>query len=658
MLGKLAIRNVKRSAKDYIIYLITIIICFSLIFALNLISTSDVVMQLSKGLDMFQYIMYFINAIVLGVICFLINYTTKFIFEKRSKEFGMYSLLGIKKRKINKMFLLESMLLGFIAFIVSMPIGFAVSQFLSLFIVKILELPQAIFIALNLKSVILLAVYFSLIYLLVLWRAGRRIKKSSINDLLNLEKQNEMKLTKSTKHRTVLFLISMAVGIAALVWWNVKFKPSTIEDASIFTVILGCFVLLIISIYGIMISVGDFILSIVLNNKKIKYNKDNLFIARTFSAKAKTMGFVFGTLSMIITLAIFFLNISGLNKGLYDYQIDSNSPFDIAVTDEREHLKDYLEVIQEDYTIKDDFIYEVYKDKTATFLNTAPFADYKDEENKFDPVVKLSDYNILMELRGKDTVSLKKDEYIIVSDLRFKDDMKNYNINNITLSNGTKLKQKDFITTGYWARLSNEYYTLIVPDEVVYNLEINESHLVVNTLEKTNVELKEKIKTKLPQYFVVVNEEGEETTEYYNTVVKGELIESTNTMTMILSTICIYMAFIFIASVGTIIAIQSLSDSSKYKYRYKVLSNLGVKDDAIYKIIRKQLLILFGIPIIYPIIINFCLITSINNIYKIILANNTVYLSYFIGSVGQFLLIYAVYYIATYFSFKRNIKEV
>ena len=45
MLGKLALRNVKRSARDYAIYLITIIISFSLIFALNLISTSEEVMK-------------------------------------------------------------------------------------------------------------------------------------------------------------------------------------------------------------------------------------------------------------------------------------------------------------------------------------------------------------------------------------------------------------------------------------------------------------------------------------------------------------------------------------------------------------------------------------------------------------------------------------
>lgn len=659
MLGKLAVRNVKRSAKDYIIYLITIIISFSLIFALNLISTSEVVMKLSQGLDTFQYIMYFINAIVLGVICFLINYTTKFIFEKRSKEFGMYSLLGIKKRKINNMFLIESLLLGSIALLISMPIGFAVSQFLSLFIVKILELPQAIFIGLNLKSIILLVIYFVLIYLLVLWRANRRMKKSSINDLLSLEKKNEMKITKSKKHRGILFLISITIGIVALILWNVNFKPQAIQDSSIFYIVLICLILLIISTYGIMISVADFILSIVLKNKKIKYSKDNLFIARAFSAKVKTMGFVLGTMSMLITFAILFLNISSLNKELYDYQIEVESPFDVVVTDEKEHLNDYLDVIKEDYTIKDNFIYNIYKDKTATILKTTVSYDYQTVENQFDPIIRLSDYNRLLEIKGQEKLTLNEDECIILSEIRFKNDtLDNIEINKITLSNGIELKLKDYTTKGYWTRISNDYYVIVAPDESVSNLEIGSSHLAVNTKEKTKTELREKIQTKLKEYLTYINDEGKEVTTYYNVLVKGELIEETNTMTMIISTICIYMAFIFMASVGTIIAIQSLSDSNKYKYRYKVLSYLGVKDDSIYKTIRKQLLILFGVPIIYPVIINFCLISSINNVYKVMLNNNTIYLSYFFATIIEFLLIYAVYYIATYFSFKRNIKEV
>ena len=173
MLSKLAIRNVKRSSRDYIIYLITVTLAFSLMFALNLVSWSDAVVNISENMDTFKSVIIFVNVIVIFVICFLINYTTRFMFSKRSKEFGTYMLLGIKKKKISKMFLLENIILGFIALILSIPFGFIFSQFISFFIVKVLELSQTIFIEFNLMSFILLFIYFIAIYLLVLFFAYR-----------------------------------------------------------------------------------------------------------------------------------------------------------------------------------------------------------------------------------------------------------------------------------------------------------------------------------------------------------------------------------------------------------------------------------------------------------------------------------------------------
>ena len=61
MLGKLAVRNTKRSIKDYLIYLITITISFSLILAFNLIASSDKVVELSTGMGSFKTVLTFIN---------------------------------------------------------------------------------------------------------------------------------------------------------------------------------------------------------------------------------------------------------------------------------------------------------------------------------------------------------------------------------------------------------------------------------------------------------------------------------------------------------------------------------------------------------------------------------------------------------------------
>ena len=579
------------------------------------------------------------------------------MFQKRSKEFGMYMLLGIKKKKIAKMFLLENLLIGLIALVIAIPIGFIASQFMSMVIVSLLGLPQAIFIELNLASIGLLALYFAIIYILVLFRANRRMKKISIHELLYLEKQNEEKIMKKKKHRTIIFIISVILGILGLYIWNSQFNLKQMSSQTVPNYLALSMFLIIISIYGIMISVADFILSVVLNNKKVKYSKDNLFVARCFSSKARTMGFTLGTLSMLITFTLFFLNVSSINKGLYDYQIDSQAPYDVSVANKRENLPKFLEVIKEDYTIEDEYTYDIYKDKSANILKTKEYYSFKSEENKYDAVIRLSDYNKLQELRGLDAITLNSDEYSVIAELPEKESIKGLtSVKELTMSNGIKLKQKEILTEGFWTRLSNQAYTLIVPDEAVNNLEIEESHLIVNTKEETKAELETKIEEKMKKYLIYIDEDGEELLTY-KVLVRGTLIEETNTMTTMICSICLYMAFIFVAAVGTILAIQSLTDSTKYKYRYDVLNRLGVKKEKIYKTIRKQLLVLFGLPIIYPIIISLCLITSINNIYKSLLENDYIYLSYYFGGLAVFLVIYIIYYIATYFEFKRNLKE-
>ena len=129
-------------------------------------------------------------------------------------------------------------------------------------------------------------------------------------------------------------------------------------------------------------------------------------------------------------------------------------------------------------------------------------------------------------------------------------------------------------------------------------------------------------------------------------------------MTAIVTAICVYMSFIFVAIVGTILAIQSLSDSAKYKYRYKVLSRLGIKNEELHKTIKKQLLFFFIFPIIYPLIISYTSIASLNNLFSIALSSNKTYLIYYFVNIFVFLIIYSIYFIATYFGFKRNIDNI
>ena len=169
VLSKLAFLNAKRSSKDYVIYFITVTMAFSLMFAFNLLSNSKEVLQLSYVMKSFQLVMYIVNIFMILVICFLINYTTKFMFEKRSKEFGTYLILGIKKSYITKMFLLENIILGSFSFLLSLPIGYLFSIFASSIIMNIFDLGQLVKIDFSIQAILTLLLYFCIIYFIVLF---------------------------------------------------------------------------------------------------------------------------------------------------------------------------------------------------------------------------------------------------------------------------------------------------------------------------------------------------------------------------------------------------------------------------------------------------------------------------------------------------------
>ncbi len=657
MLSKLALRNVKRSSRDYIIYLITITIAFSLMFAMNLVSWSDAIVEIYDTMnDSFKNIVIFINVIVVFVICFLINYTTRFMFSKRSKEFGTYMLLGIKKKKISRLFLLENILFGIMALIFSIPIGFIFSQFISLFLVKVMELPQSIFIEFNFMSVILLLLYFFLIYFFVLLLAYRRMKKINIYNLLYLEKQNEEKVTKTKRSRNLLFFVSVLIGAGAYVFLNSTFTNDIIMNQSLLTYAIIGILLFIISIYGVMFSLSDFLLSVVLKNKKIKYSKDNLFVARTFSSKARTMGMTLGTLGVLIMFTLLFLNFSSLNKASYDYINETTSPFDVSAFFETEEpLSKVYNTVSKNYEIVDSVKYNVYMDKNSNIEKLLPAYDYKSEP--YDKIIKISDYNHLLKMKGKNEIALSNDEYILVYDVGETSLANENSIKTITLSNGITLKQKSATTELYFSGLTNADYAIVVPDEAVNRLDIYEYFISIDTKEETTSELEKSLVEDLQSDLCEKDEEGREFCYTYRINIRGTTLEEGNISSAIVTAISVYMSFIFSAIVGTILAIQTLSDSAKYKYRYTVLKRLGVKDANLYKTIRKQLYILFGVPAIYPIMISFGFIYLLNRVYKAILPSPTFYLNCFGISILIFMMIYAIYFTATYFGFKRNIDK-
>ena len=103
------------------------------------------------------------------------------------------------------------------------------------------------------------------------------------------------------------------------------------------------------------------------------------------------------------------------------------------------------------------------------------------------------------------------------------------------------------------------------------------------------------------------------------------------------------------------LAIQQLSDSEKYKYRYDLLRKLGMDELEINRTIFKQLFFYFELPILLPMLISIPIILSVGKVFLVGVTIEEIFKN--IGIVvGMLILVYGIYFIATDVQFNRNIN--
>ena len=116
MLYKLALKNIKKSVKDYSIYFFTLVIGVIIFYVFNALDSQTAMLNVS---DSAREIMVLMNTFLSGVSVFvaivlgaLIIYASNFMIKRRKKEFGVYLTLGMSKRRMSTILLTETFLIG------------------------------------------------------------------------------------------------------------------------------------------------------------------------------------------------------------------------------------------------------------------------------------------------------------------------------------------------------------------------------------------------------------------------------------------------------------------------------------------------------------------------------------------------------------------
>lgn len=678
MLGKLSFRNAKRQAKDYIIYFITVIISVALMFSFNSIAVSEDIKQLSTYMEYFSKAITGISIIIILVMAWLINYCMRFMLEKRSKEFGTYEILGIEKKSISNMFTLENLIIGVIAFIIGIIAGTFLYQIFTSIIMNLFSRAYQIEITFNLKAVGMTAIYFFGIFALVLLNCRRRIKKTKVYDLLYADKKNENNIIKNSKGNFIIFIISILLLIGALIINHKEFSnASNMTGRNLLITII----MLIAGIYLFYISLSSFIVKRYLNNKSRKYKKDNMFLYRNLTSKINTMSLSIGTIALMFTIIIIGGNVALLMNNMLSNEIEMGYPFEIMISTADGDFSRYKEYIEKNAKVKDMYQYRLYNIKktgVSKAFDGTKFEGAGTEET--ENVLSLTDYNKLREILGYEKVSLQDDEVIINCLKTAKGAFEKYTQeNNMIKIAGKDVKIKEIRGENLaQVGFNGYYYTIIVPDSLIPEIdqedmnlrnEVGDSYyldfpynLVVTTEEMTDEKFYEELcdfilTEEKPMKEEIDGEEIDYTMEISlgNVLTKGERMSQAKSFYAIISFLAFYIALIFVMATATLLAIQQLSDSEKYKYRYELLKKLGMDELQINKTIFKQLFFYFAIPMLIPVLVSIPAILSIGSLFAIAVTMEEIIRNMFI-ILGMLILVYGIYFIATYIQFNRNIE--
>ena len=679
MLGKLSFRNAKRQARDYVIYFITVIISVALMFSFNSIAVSNDIKELSTYMEYFSKAITGISIIIILVMAWLINYCMRFMLEKRSKEFGTYQILGIEKKSISNMFTLENLIIGAIAFIIGIIVGTFLYQIFTSIIMNLFSRAYKIDITFDLKAVGMTAIYFFGIFGLVLLNCRRKIKKTKVYDLLYADKKNENNIIRNAKGNIIIFILSILLLVGALIITHKEFSNASNMGGRN---ILIAIIMLIVGIYLFYISLSSFIVKRYLNNKSRKYKKDNMFLYRNLTSKINTMSVSIGTIALMFTIIIIGGNVALLMNNMLSNEIEMGYPFEIMVSSADGDFSKYKEYIEANAELKDLYEYRIYNIKKTGISKAFDGTKFEGAGvEEIDTVISLKDYNKLREILGYEKVSMQDDEIIINCLKTVKAPLDNYikeNNNIKVVGNDVTIKEirgENLAQVGF----NGYYYLIIVPDSLIPKVEQEDSNLrnevgdsyyldfpynlVATTEEMTDEkfydELCNFILTEEKQITGDLNgEEKEYTMEISlgNVQTKGERMSQAKSFYAIISFLAFYIALVFVMATATLLAIQQLSDSEKYKYRYELLKKLGMDESQMNRTIFKQLFFYFVTPIILPIIISIPATLSVASIFTIAVTWEEILRNMLIV-FGMLILVYGIYFIATDVQFNRNINE-
>ncbi len=652
----MALKNLKNNFSFYALYLLSISFVITIFFAFTSFSMNKVMLEKISGDGRVETMCSTISIFLMAFVIFYMSYSNRFFLRRRTKELGIYALLGYRKSTILSLLTAENLLSCFGAFAIGIFLGGLFHKAIVSGITKLLNLSvnNAEIPFFNPNAMVKTASFVFAIIILLSLSNSRFLFKSSLMDLVRFEKSSE-KQTKFHAVPSIIGFVSVILGYCIAldilrgeksVWFSVGFYPVGMLT---FTLILLGTVLFIASFLPYAVQTGR-------KNKKKFYTETKIITSPGFIYRMRSHS---KTLIMLTLLSAATLTVSSVMALSLYYPIAAVSriaPSEIECRIEKESdLSAIMETVNnyssgDDVTFLQTDIYKVTSTAGQLPMEYSVGTSRGDADNEkilrsagFE-CISYADYTAILKAQGRQKAleqftALNNNECIFVryQSASGRDETgSTYPL----LINNTEIPVTVTMTTlNNPFSFANSVGTLIISDSLYKMISENAApETKILSINGSSITGNEDLFQALSAYL--------DNSPYLqgNSHRIHEVVSLSSSTFLLIG----FLVVLFVIATGSILYFNNISAIADSKSDYDILVKMGYTNRKITKIIRKQAVTFFSIPFLFG--LADCIFATL--VYKTalmqnLLANSIVLYAPAILAIALTLIIYLVYYYMT-----------
>ena len=656
--SKFALNNLVKNKRFILPYIFSAIFTIASFYILTSLSLGSNLDKLPQGISATKQVLGF-GVIVIAIFsAIFLFYTYSFLIKRRVREFGLYSVLGMTKKQIARILILETIFIAVITLVFGLAFGLLFDKLMLLVLLKLFTAGVSFGFVITPIAVFLTILLFGGIFFLLLIYTVIKISRLKIVALLKEENNGE----REPKARFILAILGL--GLTGYGYYLAQTIQNPIKAITMFFVAV---LAVIFGTYLIFMAVSITVLKLMKNNKTFYYKPKN-FISVSgllYRMKRNAVG-----LANICILSTMVLVTMGTTSALYAGSEDAYNtrfPRDIIINGYRSTEGKLAEIEKNVKKATQDAGVEVKDLVSYNMLNVVgrlngTEINYVSEfTGSFDKIKSI----VVLELKDYNKVSKEQRTLNTGETLLFIDKKGKYEANEITVQ-GVNLKIKEKLTDfpgalgTAAANIMDTYYVVVKDNADVKKIEsalkkklnISEGEGEIFNYVGLNISDKSK-EAKVIENFKQLEKEG-------NINIEGKAENETNFKGFYASFLFIgvFISMIFVVSQVVIMYYKQISEGYEDKGKFGIMRKVGLTDKQIKQSIRSQVLMIFFAPLAVATLHTVVAYPFIEKILKLFLAtDNNVFLIALAVTIAVFAVFYLIVYLITSRIYYRIIKE-